>query len=270
MTLKYAPERATELLANYGRALEQVKEAAADSSGARTADSPLPALTVVTKFFPAEDVAALYDGGVRSVGENRDQEAAAKAALLATEHADPVDALRWSFIGQLQTNKAKSVVKYASEVQSVDRLALAQSLSKAYLNQLTRYENEEVPAPAAHAAGGLTCLIQVGLGESATAGQAATGARGGADPAEVLELAAVIEELPGLRLGGVMAVAPLGADADAAFERLYGISREVQQSFPQASAISAGMSGDLAAAIRWGSTNVRVGSQIMGSRPARP
>lgn len=267
MTLTYSAERASELRANYQRMLEQVREAAQDHSGARNADSPLPELTVVTKFFPAEDVAALYDAGVRSVGENRDQEAGPKAALLASDHANPDDPLRWSFIGQLQTNKAKSVVKYAWEVQSVDRLSLAQALSRSYSQQVARWEAEEAPAPAALAAGGLTCLIQVGLGESATAGQAASGARGGADPAEVLALAEALESLPGLRVGGLMAVAPLGEDPNAAFERLYGISQELQQAFPRATTLSAGMSGDLVEAIRWGSTQVRIGSHIMGARP---
>lgn len=263
----YSEARAKELAQNLQKVQAEIAAAAQDVSAVRTATSALPELTVVTKFFPAEDVAALYDLGVRSVGENRDQEASTKAAELSLYNSSD-DPLLWSFIGQLQTNKAKSVVKYAHEVQSVDRLSLAEALSKAYLNQVKRYEAEEAEAPASLASGGLKCLIQVGLNplEPSTAGQAALGARGGAAPEDTLELAHQISKLPGLVLGGVMAVAPLGQSADEAFERLYITAEKLRADFPEARAISAGMSNDLEAAIRWGSTNVRVGSHIMGRR----
>lgn len=267
MKLMSAPERVEELAAGLETVRGRLEAAAADHTGARSEASPLPELVVVTKFFPARDAAALYDLGVRKVGENRDQEASAKAQQLAS-HTDEQDPLRWAFIGQLQTNKAKSVVRYASEVQSVDRPSLADALSKAYQNQVSRFEHEEAAAPAAYREGALTCLIQVGLDQSveATAGQAAWGARGGTDPQRLLELADHIESLPGLKLGGLMAVAPLGQDANAAFERLYGYSQKLQEAYPQAYAISAGMSHDLVEAVRWGSTEVRVGSAIMGAR----
>lgn len=266
--LMYSEARARELAHNLQEVQAQIAAASQDLSAVRAQTSALPELTVVTKFFPAEDVAALYDMGVRSVGENRDQEVSGKAAQLLP-HAHTDDPLRWSFIGQLQTNKAKSVVKYAHEVQSVDRLSLAETLSKAYLNQLKRYEAGEGPAPASLASGGLKCLIQVGLNPLApsTAGQASLGARGGASPEDTLELAHQISRLPGLVLGGVMAVAPLDQSADAAFERLYRTAEKLWGDFPEARTISAGMSTDLEAAIRWGSTNVRVGSHIMGKRP---
>ncbi|WP_421084546.1 YggS family pyridoxal phosphate-dependent enzyme [Rothia nasimurium] len=268
MSLTVSEERRAELAANFRAVQDRLAEAATDTSGARQPDSAQPELIVVTKFFPAADAAALYDLGVRRVGENRDQEASAKAAALA-EYTGEADPLLWSFIGQLQTNKAKSVVQYATEVQSVDRPQLAEALSKAYLNRLARWEAGEAPAPAAHASGGLRCLIQVGLDETAaaTAGQAALGARGGADPADLLSIAELIHSLPGLTLGGLMAVAPLGQDANAAFERLYGYSQKLTAEYPEATEISAGMSHDLAEAIRWGATTVRIGSQIMGARP---
>lgn len=267
--LTFSPQRQANLAAALARVQEEIAQAAQDTSGARTATSPLPELLVVTKFFPASDVAALYQLGVRQVGENRDQEAAPKAQELAQELAGD-EPLRWSFIGQAQTNKAKSIVRYASSLQSLDRPSLAQALSKAYLKQLARYENGEAPAPAALADGGLSCLIQVNLdlSQQASAGQAAWGARGGAAPSQILELAQLVADLPGLTLGGLMAVAPLGQDPAPAFERLYGYSQQLQAEFPQAKQISAGMSGDLAQAIRWGSSQVRVGSQIMGPRPA--
>lgn len=268
--MQYNQQRAEELTRRWREVQQTIAEAAADHSGARTESSAVPELMVVTKFFPASDVAALYDAGVRRVGENRDQEASAKAAQLREEHLDAAaDPLCWSFIGQLQSNKAKSVVKYATEVHSVDRASLVKSLAKAYANQLSRYEAEEAPAPAAHARGALDCLIQVNLDQHASpsAGHAAEGQRGGTSVDEVLQLAELIEAAEGLRCAGVMAVAPLRQDPDPAFERLFGISQRLREEHPQADQISAGMSGDLESAIRWGSTVVRVGSQIMGPRP---
>lgn len=269
MALAYGAERASELAGRLASVRATIEQAAAHTGGARSSSDPLPELVVVTKFFPASDVAALYDLGVRSVGENRDQEAAAKAQELVA-YTGSEDPLNWSFIGQLQTNKAKSVVQYATEVQSVDRAQLVTALSKAYGNRLTRYEAEECEAPAGMMRGGLRCLIQVSLEESGviTAGQAAQGYRGGAAPDDIEPLAELISNSPGLILGGLMAVAPLGQDPYAAFERLYGYAQKLQETYPEATEISAGMSQDLEAAIYWGSTTVRVGSQIMGSRPS--
>lgn len=268
MSLTYRPERARDLARRLEEVNQQIQEAARDLSAVRTASSPLPSLLVVTKFFPASDLAALYQLGVRDFGENRDQEASLKAADLQALEEDGQQ-VNWSFIGQLQTNKAKSVVHYASEVQSLDRPSLAQALSKAYQQQLARYEAEEGPAPASYRLGGLNCLIQVNLDKrvEASAGQAAWGARGGAAPADLEALAETISSLPGLKLAGLMAVAPLGLDPNQAFEDLYSYSQALQANYPQAQKISAGMSQDLEAAIRWGSTQVRVGSQIMGPRP---
>ena len=111
--------------------------------------------------------------------------------------------------------------------------------------------------------------MQVSLAEDATAGHAAEGARGGTSASELLELAERIENHANLRCAGVMAVAPLDADPDATFEKLYGLAARLREHLPHATEISAGMSGDLDAAVRWGSTCVRVGSDIMGRRPVR-
>lgn len=265
--LEYSQERQRELLANYRSVLGRVEEASTDYSGVRTAESDPVKLTVVTKFFPASDALALYDAGVRSVGENRDQEAFAKAAAVR-EHESTADPLLWSFIGQLQTNKAKRVVQYAASVQSVDRLSLVDALTKAFSLQKSRYEAGEAPAPFALERGGLSCLVQVNLAGDSTAGKASEGLRGGTALDDVLQIAERLSESPHLTCSGLMAVAPLNANPDAAFEKLYGISQRLQEEFPHAQEISAGMSGDLEAAIRWGSTQVRVGSQIMGRRPA--
>ncbi len=195
-------------------------------------------LVVVTKYFPASDVDLLADLGVTAVGENRDQEAAAKCAELVHR-----ELLSVHFIGQLQSNKAASVVRYADVVQSVDRIKLVRGLDR-----------------ACEAAGRrLEVLVQVGLDGS--------GGRGGADPGEVPALAAAIAHSPGLHLRGVMAVAPLGSDARAAFDRLRDIAEGLRAEHPEATWMSAGMSGDLEAAVAAGATHLRVGSAILGSRP---
>jgi pyridoxal phosphate enzyme (YggS family) len=171
------------------------------------------------------------------VGENRDQEAAGKAAELADL------AVRWHFLGQLQRNKARSVAGYAAMVHSVDRPELAAALATAVRRS---------------GRGPLDVLIQVSLdGETA---------RGGVAPDGAGALAATVDGTPELRLAGVMAVAPLGADPGPAFARLAEVAAEVRAGHPAARVISAGMSGDLDAAIRHGATHVRIGTALLGGR----
>lgn len=198
-------------------------------------------LVVVTKTFPAEDVAILAALGVRTVAENRDQEARAKAATLAEAG---VRGLSWQMIGQVQRNKAASVARWADVVASVDRLALVEALER-----------------GAQAAGRtLGCLVQVCLDP--------VPGRGGVMPAELLDLCAAVAAAPSLSLQGVMAVAPHPGDPDEAFARLARAHEEVLAAHPRATVRSAGMSGDLEQAIRHGATQVRIGSAILGTRPA--
>lgn len=204
-----------------------------------------PQLIVVTKFHPADDVRRLSALGITDVGENRDQEAADKAAQLTD-----LD-VRWHFIGQLQSNKAKSVVRYAHAVHSVDRLQLAAALAKAMAAE--RGRTGRTP---------LECFIQVSLDDDAD------GHRGGALPADVPGLAEMLAGSADLRLAGVMAVAPLRAEPAAAFDRLAAVSARLTALHPEATGISAGMSQDLEAAIRSGATHLRIGSDILGPRPA--
>jgi pyridoxal phosphate enzyme (YggS family) len=194
-------------------------------------------LVVVTKTFPPEEVGVLADLGVRHVGENRDQEAQPKAQALQGRD------LVWHFIGQLQTNKARSVVGYASVVESVDRPRLVSALSRS----------------ATDAGLVVECLVQVSLDDEP--------GRGGAAPNDVPALATQIESAPGLRLGGVMAVAPLPGDPDVAFARLAQVAEQVRSDHPLATVISAGMSADLESSVRHGATHVRLGSAILGYRP---
>ena len=200
-------------------------------------------LTVVTKFFPASDVRLLADLGIRHVGENRHQEAMAKAA----ECADL--GLTWHFIGGLQSNKATAVAEYADVVESVDRPKLLRGLS----------------AGAHHRGRPVDCLVQVNLDPPG----ADSSQRSGATPEEVVPLAERVLAAEGLRLRGVMAVAPLGVDPVPAFVKLAEIAVRVRSLDRRATWISAGMSGDFEAAIRSGATHVRIGSAVLGSRPPR-
>jgi pyridoxal phosphate enzyme (YggS family) len=196
-------------------------------------------LVVVTKFFPASDVRILADLGVTDVGENRHQEAEAKAA----ECAD-LD-VRWHFIGGLQSNKAAAVASYAAVVESVDRRKVVGPLSRG----------------AHQRSHPVDVLLQVSLDPPGRAG------RSGADPAELAELAAAVDEKSMLTLRGLMAVAPLDEDPAAAFGRLADVRAAFLAHHPEATWLSAGMSADLEHAIRAGATHVRVGSAVLGSRP---
>jgi PLP dependent protein len=238
----WAADDARSLQLREGLAAVQARIARAVAACGRT--GPLPELIVVTKFHPADDIRRLAALGVTDIGENRDQEAAAKAAELGEL------SLRWHFIGQLQSKKSKSVARYAHAVHSVDRPQLAAALAKAIADEQ-------------HLSGrpDLECFIQVSLDEEGA------GHRGGAAPSDVPELAALVEEADGLRLAGVMAVAPLGEEPAAAFERLATVSAGLKAQYPHAAAISAGMSQDLEAAVQFGATHLRIGSDILGSRP---
>jgi hypothetical protein len=228
-------ERREELsgrLADVGKRIEAACRSAGRDRGEVT-------LIAVTKTFPASDVRLLYELGVRDVGENRDQDAAPKAA----ECADLAPKLTWHFIGQLQTNKAASVVRYAGVVHSVDRPRLVRVLGE----------------QARKAGRVITCLVQVSLDRDE--------ARGGVSESGVAGVAAAIAAEDGLSLGGIMAMAPLGAPPAQAFAPLPRIAAAMRASYPEAVMVSAGMSGDLEEAIAAGATHVRVGTALLGGRP---
>jgi pyridoxal phosphate enzyme (YggS family) len=216
--------------------LAEVEERIAEACQAAGRTREELTLVAVTKTYPVSDVRLLAELGVRDVGENRDQEASAKAR-------ECVDlGLTWHFIGQLQTNKVRSVVRYADVVHSVDRLRLVAALG----------------GEAVRAGREVTCLIQVALDDDP--------ARGGARPGEVPALADAVAAAEGLRLGGVMAVAPLGREPGRAFAGLREIARAVQEDHPGADVVSAGMSGDLSEAVANGATHLRVGTALLGRR----
>ncbi|MEV0399085.1 YggS family pyridoxal phosphate-dependent enzyme [Actinoallomurus sp. NPDC050550] len=228
------PSREAELAANLAAVRERVAKACATVG--RSADEVT--LIAVTKTFPASDVRLLAGLGITDVAENRDQEASAKA-----DECRGLP-LTWHFVGQVQTNKARSVVSYADVVHSIDRERLVTALSRA----------------AVRADRSIRCLVQVALDDAE--------GRGGIRPDGVPALADALASAPGLSLGGVMAVAPLGGDPARAFARLADVAAAVQKSHPEANMISAGMSGDMEEAIACGATHVRVGTALLGGRRA--
>ena len=219
--------------------LAAVRTRIADASRDAGRDPAEVGLVVVTKYFPASDVRLLAELGVTDVGENRHQEAEAKAA----ECADL--GLRWHYIGGLQSNKAAAVARYADVVESVDRTKLVPRLGQG----------------ARERGGAVDVLLQVSLDPPGAEGRA------GADPQDLGDLAAAVQAEEGLHLAGLMAVAPLGEDPAAAFARLARIRADLLAEHPGADRLSAGMSGDLEQAVAAGATHVRVGSAILGSRP---
>ena len=199
-------------------------------------------LLVVSKTYPATDVEILNDLGQRSFGENRDQEAKLKA-----QDCEGTRAIRWHMIGQLQSNKLNSIARWADVVESLDRIDLIAPLERgaALANRIVQI------------------LIQINL-DPVDAPH-----RGGLSPEAVPEFVEKLSLAPHLVLGGVMGVGPhpdLGVNIEAAFEHLVKISEIITASHPEATVISAGMSGDLEEAIRAGATQVRLGSAILGQR----
>lgn len=213
--------------------LAVVQAGVADAARAAGREPNSVTTIVVTKFHPAAIVAELSALGVRDVGENRHQEAQAKVAELSGLP------LRWHFVGQLQSKKAKQVRAYADVIHSIDRPALLSALAF----------DESV----------IDCFLQVNLTDNTE--------RGGVVPAELPTLVEQALATPGLRLLGLMAVAPLGEEPRRAFARVRELSESVRRIAPDATALSMGMSQDFAAAIAEGATHLRIGTAITGNRP---
>lgn len=197
-------------------------------------------LVVVTKNHPHQLVLDLLDLGARDFGENRDQDASPKAKLIAEKASQDYN---WHFIGQLQTNKVKSVLEYAGFLHSLDRPSLLDELQK-------RTRERQHP---------LKVFIQVNMTEDE--------ARGGIAPKDLGAFAERVLESPGLELVGLMGVGGLEVAPEAEFERLATLSQDIQRLAPEASRLSMGMSGDFEAAITYGATHLRIGTAITGNRP---
>ncbi|SDH31044.1 YggS family pyridoxal phosphate-dependent enzyme [Microbacterium pygmaeum] len=210
----------------------------ADAARAAGRDPQEITRIVVTKFHPARLVEDLYRLGVRDVGENRQQELSEKSLTIGDR-----EGLRWHFIGQAQTNKAKAIRAAAAAVHSVDRPKIADALDAAG-------GSDDPP---------LDVLLQVNL--------TADPGRGGVAERELEGLATHVAGCRTLRMRGVMAVAPLDEDPAAAFERLAACAAVVRSVDPAATWISAGMTADFPQAIAAGATHLRIGSAITGQRP---
>jgi pyridoxal phosphate enzyme (YggS family) len=221
--------------------LETVDTGIADAARAAGRDPGAITRIVVTKFHPVSVVEELYRLGVRDMGENRQQEFSEKAAAVG-----PLEGMRWHFIGQAQSNKARAIRAAASVVHSVDRAKIADALDAA---------GSAVIRP-------LDVLIQVNLTNDP--------GRGGVAPADLERLAEHVSGCRSLRLRGVMAVAPLGEQPAPAFARLADYAVRVRAIAPEATWISAGMTADYPEAIAAGATHLRIGSAITGPRPAHP
>lgn len=226
-------DRRDELAANLDAVHERVRTACTaagrDPEGITT--------IVVTKTFPASDVRLLAGLGVTEVAEAREPEASEKVQQCRDL---PV---RWHCVGRVQRNKARAVAGWADVVHSVDSARLATALSRG----------------AEYHGRGIDVLVQISLDGDP--------ARGGASADDVPALADAVQDLPGLRLAGVMAVAPLGVDPRTAFGTLREIADRLRAGHPGADVVSAGMSADLEAALASGATHLRVGSAILGTRP---
>jgi len=201
-------------------------------------------LVAVSKTFNSEAVRAAHEAGQRRFGENYLQEALAKQSELGSIDAE------WHFIGPIQANKTRDIATHFDWVHSVDRLKIAQRLSDQRPPQLPP----------------LQICVQVNISGEAS--------KSGCLPAAAAELCAAVAQLPRIQLRGLMAVpAPVsaGGDAHGPFRELQALFREIQGAQGLGfDTLSAGMSGDLEAAIAEGSTLVRVGSALFGARPPVP
>lgn len=217
--------------------LSQVKDRIAAAEAAAGRPSGSVQLLPVTKFHPAADIALLAELGVTDVGENREQEARSKSGELP--------GMNFHMIGQIQTKKANSVARWASACHSVGTVKLVEALDRGVRNAL---DNGSRTGP-------LDCFIQWSVDGDLD--------RGGAVESDLPELASAIRQSPGLTLAGLMVVPPIGADPGEVFRK----AKALVDGLGEGLRLSAGMSGDMEAAISSGSDIVRVGTDILGHRP---
>ncbi len=231
-------------------ALAAVRARLAAAAEAAGRNSDEIELLPITKFFPATDVTILHHLGCEAFGESREQEAANKAAEVANSVGGAP--IRWHMVGRIQRNKARSIAAWAYAAHSVDSMRVVDALNRAAARALA---DGERAAP-------LRVYIQMSLD-----GDTERGGVDVEDPASVDEVCAAAEAGEGLEFVGLMAIPPLGSDPDQAFGRLQSELARVQRNYPQRLELSAGMSGDLEAAVQHGSSCVRVGTALMGPRP---
>jgi pyridoxal phosphate enzyme (YggS family) len=227
-------------LTELGQRYQAIVDSIATAANSANRDSKQITLVVVTKNHPHQLVHDLLALGARDFGENRDQEAGPKAKQIASESNERFN---WHFIGQLQTNKVKSVLEYADILHSLDRPSLLDELQK-------RTVERENP---------LKVFVQVNMTEDPE--------RGGVNPEDLMAFAERVLSSPGLELVGLMGVGGLEVAPELEFERLATLSVELQKLAPEANRLSMGMSGDFETAVAYGATHLRIGTAITGNRP---
>ncbi len=194
-------------------------------------------LVAVTKKKPAAAVLEALAAGVTEVGENYVQETAEKRGLLWPSQ---IATARWHLLGHLQSNKAKIAVTLFDLIQSVDSVKLARELGK---QALALGKTQDV-------------LLQVHLGAEAT--------KSGVVPGEALDSAAEMAAISGLRLLGLMGIAPNGEEPRPYFQELHRLFESLPA--PNRRTLSMGMTNDFETAIEEGATMIRVGTAIFGPR----
>ncbi|WP_343600363.1 YggS family pyridoxal phosphate-dependent enzyme [Mycobacterium sp.] len=245
-----SPQRESEL-ADALTALRLRLAAAAEAAGRDVADIELVA---VTKFFPVTDVAILSRLGCHAVGESRDQEASAKVDALAEMLGPTARRVDWHMVGQVQRNKARSLARWAHTVHSVSDSRVVRSLDRAVSAALTEGSRQHR----------LRVYVQASLD-----GDESRGGVDIAEPGALDDICAQVGASPGLELVGLMGIPPLDWDPEAAFARLHSEQQRIRAAHPTAAGLSAGMSDDIEAAVKHGSTCVRVGTALLGRRPLR-
>jgi PLP dependent protein len=223
--------------------LESIHQRIDSAAQAASRTSDEIELVVVTKNHGFELALELLSLGENQFGENRDQEASAKAQQIAEALNPGQLAPTWHFVGQLQTNKVKSMLTYSSVLHSLDRLSLLNELAK----QLAKSPERA-----------LDVFIELNLTDDPN--------RGGIEPKNLAEFTEQVLAVPQLRLLGVMGVAGLDVDPAVDFDRILTSSQQVQILSSSARFISAGMSGDFEQAIGYGATHLRIGTAITGKR----
>ena len=220
--------------------LESVRSRINQAAMTANRDASEIELVIVTKNHSAALPLALLELGETNFGENRDQEASAKAEIVQQERPGLAT---WHFVGQLQSNKVKSMLQYTTVLHSLDRQSLLTELNK----QLAKEQERK-----------LDCFIELNLTEDLN--------RGGLALAELPNFAELVLQSSQINLLGVMGVVGLGIEPAVDFERIAQASQTLRKIAPFAKCISAGMSGDFEEAIGFGATHLRIGTAITGNR----
>jgi pyridoxal phosphate enzyme (YggS family) len=221
--------------------MSREEELALNLSEVRSQIPPKVTLIVVTKTFPLSDVEILYKLGEREFGENRDEEGREKSELI------PEDAI-WHFQGRVQSKKLRSLVGWSDFIHSLEDLKHAKKINEISqsLGKIQRV------------------FLQINLDENER-GEGRSGIAAEEMPAYVSE----IQSLQSVEIVGLMGIAPLNRDPRPGFEKLARLSEKLQQMAPSATYISAGMSGDYKQALEFGTTHLRIGSSILGTRSGK-